>query len=111
MKTPARPDYLRPCNPDGTAISTHSVAANHVKYSAITTLMVFLEQIADSHAYDGALVNIDVDLGMLTFDNNEVPSYGMGWTWFGVLTVYILFLHLVVFYFVGGRGVFFRRAS
>jgi hypothetical protein len=110
MKKPVRLDYQRPRNPNGTAIDTSSAAALYTKRTAALALAVFLEHISETHAYDGALVNVDVDLGVITLHDNWAPPYDWKWVTFGLTVAYLLLIHLIAFYFIGGRIWFRVRA-
>ena len=107
MKKPARADYERPRNPNGTAINTETPAAIAIKRSAALALGVFLDNIRTTHAYDSALVNIDVDLGAVAITADWTPTEDWSWLLYVAVLAYIVVLHTIVLYFVGG-GIWTR---
>jgi len=102
-KRPARPDYVRPRRPDGASVDTDSFAGQAVKCSAVTALLVFLDQIANSRAYDTALVSIDVDMSAATYRHYFDLPFDNAWSWFDIFLLYVLLLHVVILWFLGGR--------
>jgi len=103
----ARPDYERPRNPDGIAIDTGSAAAISIKCSAALALGVFLDNIRTTHAHDGALVSIDVDLSEIALMTDRGLTQDWTWLLYGALAVYLVLLHVIAMYFAGG-GLWMR---
>ena len=92
--------YLRPCNADQSPIVTTSGAALTIKRSAALMLSVIMDRIIDAHAHSD-VVRVDVDV--FTFaDDPAVPN---DWLWYFYIAIatWLLFMHIIAFYFVGGR--------
>ena len=74
-----------------------------MKQIADMALLVFLDQIARSRAYNSALVSIDVDMSAATYNHYFDLPLDDVWSWFDVFMLYVVLLHIVVLWCLGGR--------
>ena len=83
--------------------------ARAVKRSAAIAITAFVCQIVASHG-EQSLVSVDIDLGVLPFNDDWLPTYDWGWLLFALIVIYLIALHLVAFYFLGGKIIVRVRA-
>ena len=56
------------------------------------------------------MVNLDIDLGIIPYNDDWFPKYDWGGLLFMLMAIYLIVLHLIVAYFLGRKLVVRMRA-